>query len=362
MATQRQIDANKANATRSTGPRTASGAARSRFNAVKHGLAGESSAVEAGRSPEFAERRGKWLAEQGLTGEGAHWAFDKAVAASLQIDRCEVALDEVMAASRERARLAWDLDRQVEAATTFGRLAADPVLASRQLQTSLTGAKLLVETWLGLVAAFEAGRDWSESEASRALDLLGVAPDLRSARTLIDAPEGTDPVAFRLALALEEVDRLEALAEEVLAPLDEMDQKLAVSGELTLLSKPAALVLRYERDAWRRYRESMKAVKAEAPSPVVVTRAPTPTPRPAVVPPRPSQPAPTAAPSRSFEEERRALLAEVAPIRKAVIDDLIANGFEGEDAWLDELERRIEAMPLATERTQFVDFAVGRSS
>ena len=37
MSTEKQIAANRRNAARSTGPRTQSGKARSRFNALKHG-------------------------------------------------------------------------------------------------------------------------------------------------------------------------------------------------------------------------------------------------------------------------------------------------------------------------------------
>ena len=274
-------------------------------------------------------------------------------------------MDELTASSRQRARLAWDQDRAVEAATTFGRLARDPVLASRQLQTSLAGVELLVEAWLGLGAALLAGRDWSEAEASRALDLLGVAADLRSGRTLVDGPAGSDPVGYRRELAREEIDRLEALAEEALMPLDEMDRRLAMEGDVALFSKPARLVLRYERDAWRRYRESMRQVQESAPSPAVAEPAPAPGRRGPARGPRAGR----RHPSPSFEEERRALLAEAAPMRAAVIEELRAMGLEDEDAWIEELERRLAAGPefrfpgdefdpgtagpLATERTQF---------
>ena len=40
MATARQVQANRLNALRSTGPRTGEGKERSRENALKHGMAG----------------------------------------------------------------------------------------------------------------------------------------------------------------------------------------------------------------------------------------------------------------------------------------------------------------------------------
>jgi hypothetical protein len=335
------------------------------LNATKHGMAAQSALVEPGLSAEFEERRARWAAEQNPVGEAGEWALDRAVAASLRIETCERAMDELVASSRERASLAWDQDRAVEAAATFGRLAKDPVLASRQLQATLAGVELLLEAWLGLAAPLLEGLDWAEEEASRALDLLGVATDLRSGRTLVDAPQGVDPVEYRRELAREEIDRLEALAEEALKPLDEMDRRLAMKGDVALLSKPAKLILRYERDAWRRYRESMAQVRSQGPAPAVAEPAPSP-----VVEGRSeAQERAAAPPSPSLEEERRSLLAEAAPIRAEVIEGLRAMGLDDEDAWLEELERRLDAPPeprtpgdefgpdparrLVTERTQF---------
>jgi len=254
-------------------------------------------------------------------------------------------MEDVTATFQERARLAWDEDQAVKAATIFGRLARDPVLASRQLQARLAGVMLLIEAWIGLVASLHAGRNWSESEASRALDLLGVAADLRSGPTLIDDIEGIDPVAFRRELALKEVDRLEAFRDEALVPLDEMERLQAMAGDVAILSKPAKLVLRYERDAWKRFRESMATIQAQAVSPVVVVPA-------LVEQPKVREQAATA-PERSFEEERRALLAEAAPYLLEATSRGLDLNLDDEPAWLEELEgrypeRRNEANPVAS--------------
>ena len=346
MATERQIAANRLNAKRSSGPSEA-GKLRSRLNATKHGMAGESAEVEAGLSSEFEERRARWAAEQNPVGEAANFALDQAVAATLRIERCQRTMDDLTASTSERARLAWDEDRAVEAATLLGRLARDPVLASRQLQTTLHGVILLIEAWLGLVASLKAGKDWSESEASRALDLLGVAADLRSGRTLIDGPDaGIDPIAFRLELAINEFDRLEALRDQSLIPLDEMERRQAMAGDIAILSKPAKLVLRYERDAWKRFRESMKAIKAPASPPVVVVEQPTPKVREVAA----------TAPKPSFEGERRAFRAEAASMGLEADDPLVSMDLD-DSAWLEELERRIESNKSLS--VSFVPISIG---
>jgi hypothetical protein len=341
MATDRQIEANRRNAELSSGPKTESGKAQSRLNATKHGMASQSAEVEAGFSNEFQERRARWAAEQNPVGEAGNFALDRVVAATFRIERCEQAMNELTVTVSQRATLVWDEDRAVEAAKIFARLGKDPVLASRQLQTTLAGATLLLDAWLGLGATLIAGKDWSESEASKALDLLGVGLDLRSARTLIDDPEGGDAVAFRRSLVGEEIDRLEALTNEALIPLDTLERRQAMKGDIALLSKPAKLILRYERDAWKRYWDSMKELKAQAPVPEVVT------PKPAEVEAPKVREQPVATPS--------------APIQMEDTDQLDEMGGVDDDEWFDALEQRIDsqlvasgsARPLATERTQF---------
>ena len=57
MATEKQLKANRANATRSTGPKSLSGKARSSMNSCKHGLTAETVVIANEDPKEFDELR-----------------------------------------------------------------------------------------------------------------------------------------------------------------------------------------------------------------------------------------------------------------------------------------------------------------
>ena len=362
MASQRQIEANLKNSAKSTGPSSAVGKARSRLNSTRHGMAGESATVEAGLSPEFAERRARWAPAYQPEGEAGEWALDQVVAASLRIERCGRSLEKLATLERERARVAWGQDREVEAATIAGRLSKDPVLGTRQLETTLAGVCLLLDAWFALARTLEAGRDWSEAEVSRALDLLGIALDARSGRTLINPPDESEPVAFRSVVVAEEAARLEALRDEALTPIEAMERQMAMDGDLALLSKPAKLMLRYERDAWRRYRESRKILQKPAPASSPATSPAPASLRPVVVPPM----APIQLGERAgvverneakleamFGQDRRSLLAQAANFLADFTGHDNPLDLDGDLDWVDEVEMRRDA--IVAERSQFRD-------
>jgi hypothetical protein len=337
MATDKQIEANLRNSAKSTGP-SPEGCNRSRLNSTRHGLAGKSADVEAA-SGEFAQRRALWKDLYRPADPGADFALDNAVAASLRLERCRRALDDLTVAASARAELVWDEDQAVEAATVAGKLAKDPVLASRKLRSTLAGVGLLVEFWLGLAAALEGGSDWSEVERSMALDLLGVAPDLRAHRTRIDAPAGLDPVAYHQALVRDEVERLERVKEGSLVQLDEIEREQMIEGDVAMATKSAKLVMRYERDAWRQYREAMKVLQA---------------PKPELESPRLAPPTSASPPAPEPARPRTHDLSRLFP------------GLDVGPDWLGELEKRIGPEAINERRArvaaEIAGFAVGRDS
>jgi hypothetical protein len=276
MATTAQIDANRQNAQASTGPRSDDGKARSRENALKHGLAGE---VDK-QSEAFITRRAAWAREKKPQGQAGEWALDGLVAATIQLDKCRAALDGVLAEQAARARMAWDLDRRVEAAQVAARLPRDPVVSARKLEASWHGCDMMIEVWIRLEEAVLANGKWTDPERSIALDLLAYPRDLRDGRTSLDAPEGTPPADHLRGLVEGQVERLEAMKES-LVWLDDLERKHAEEGSIGLITKPAQLIQRYEREAHRRYEKAeLELQKSSAPVP-----APAPAPaRPATRP------------------------------------------------------------------------------
>jgi hypothetical protein len=266
MASERQIEANRRNARLSTGPSTAEGKARSRGNATKHGLSGDLEPGEGSRA-EFLERKAKWIEHIKPTSAEEEFALDRVVAATFRIEGCGEALTEAMVDGSVRASLHWDGDRSLEAARLAKRLAKNPMVVARQLETTAHGVEVLLSIWRRLGESLETAKgEWSAEEISTAFDVLGIPTQLRDGRAPFDPPEGhpIDKVSCRRSFVKCEVDRLQESLATALVPIDSMERNHAASGASSLRSKAAALILRYEREAWRHYDAMLAAAKADA--------------------------------------------------------------------------------------------------
>ena len=89
MASVAQIQANRLNAQRSTGPRTAAGKERASHNALKHGLLAREAVIQ-GEDPEEFERYRQWMLES-LAPAGAVEAMlaERVVGLSWRLRRAE---------------------------------------------------------------------------------------------------------------------------------------------------------------------------------------------------------------------------------------------------------------------------------
>lgn len=96
MATQAQINANRQNAQKSTGPRTAEGKAAVSQNAVKHGLFAVQDVLTVENQAEFDQLREEMLAELSPVGSVESLLAQRAVSLAWRLRRAEVMQNQVI--------------------------------------------------------------------------------------------------------------------------------------------------------------------------------------------------------------------------------------------------------------------------
>jgi hypothetical protein len=305
MATERQIASNQRNARQSTGPKTPEGKAKSRANALKHGLAAETLVID-GLQADFAERLAEWgQSIQPSTPEG-RFALEAVVACTFRIEECRRNINARLDRDTTRACLVWDNDRDADVALIASKLAKQPELVSRQLKSSKHGVELILRTWDRLGESLDTKKGaWNDAEISTAFDLLGIPGHLRDGRAPFDPrDEGEDVYQYRRAFIFSEYGRLQTEQKEF-ARVDRREREHAETGASVLGTKPVVLLLRYENAAWRRYDTMLKAARPSAPQEVVIPEA---------------QPEPEfASDDAAFEAEVNAMIASQTPAENAAL-------------------------------------------
>jgi hypothetical protein len=319
MTTERQIASNQSNARQSTGPRTPEGKARSRANALKHGLAAETLVID-GLEADFAERKAEWEQDIQPSTPESCFALEAVVACTFRIEECRRNINARLDREITRACLVWNLDRETDVALIASKLAKQPELVSRQLKGSKHGVELILRTWDLLGESLDAKKGaWSDAEISTAFDLLGVPSHLRDGRAPFDPRvPGEDVYQYRRTFIFAEYDRLRAQQSD-LNGLDRRERERAETGASLLLSKPMTLLLRYENTAWRRYDTMLKAARASAPQVAII---------PEAVPEQDF-----AEEDAAFEAEANALIASQTPAENAAMladmeAELVRRGYQ----------------------------------
>ena len=276
---EKQVEANRRNAQRSTGPRTAGGKQRSRSNGLRHGFAAMVVVPESDREAYRAELA-RWHKEAGPENVVEDHLVLRAAVGSITLKRLDRAReDSRQETAREEVR-SWE-DRQRHRARRRAQdLPKDPGHVLLDLEASAFGCDWLVRRWESLDAPLRIGKGWDRTLVGRAQLLLGLPegipgpdaePEVRllwrlaaacSPSTVARIPDASgeepvpdDPAGARAALRAfiaEQVDRLVSLREEAWEQVEGPSRDAIVSRAMAAdPSTGGQLRQRYARDADR---------------------------------------------------------------------------------------------------------------
>jgi hypothetical protein len=217
MVSEAKIEANRRNAKRSTGPRTAAGKNRSRYNALKHGMRAENELLPHEDPAAYQARFEIFTSGLKPRDELEEVLCDRAARASWLFDRGDYfhnvrqadrindarngARDEILALGR---RLFMDatgppplygtVPASLCARTSRSGKADDPDDPARlliRLESSVPGCQWLIDRWAELLGLLYAGRSWQSRDKLKAIRLMGKQP--------LEAPD--DPKVAKVFLA-----------------------------------------------------------------------------------------------------------------------------------------------------------------
>jgi hypothetical protein len=307
---EKQLEANRINAQRSTGPRTREGKLRSRRNAVKHGLTAEVVSVEGEDAEELAAEEAEWLEELAPRGRLGRRFAQRAFRAYVRLDRAERARDARLAARSQRAVEHWILGRAGEVHDAIALLETAPGVAVARLTASAEGAAWMILAWKSLLRKAESMLWTAEDDAfagaligvervgqgmiaeiSRPIvELTNIKERLASTQLSIDSPPEAilaalgdadtarlhraraESVAAGAELAKLIGGRIASLEAEVvrLAPQTEREIELAVPLSLYDPSPEARRLDRYAKEAESAFQKYVDAAKRAEPRPQTV--------------------------------------------------------------------------------------------
>jgi hypothetical protein len=203
----KRVEANRRNATRSTGPRTACGKSRVRLNALKHGLTATIPVIP-GEDPETLKARASaWKIELDPQSDIEEYLVERIAIAAHQLDRCDRTVsaklselvkfgpfdrdeDEAAAVADDARLLFWDPLGPIALYPHFRgfRLKArisctdsptdsfDPQKIVSRLEGTYTGCRWLLDRWTELRRILEDHLKWQAPDRLKAIRMLGRQP------------------------------------------------------------------------------------------------------------------------------------------------------------------------------------------
>ena len=251
MATARQIEANRQNAQKSTGPLTDEGKEIARGNSFRHGMSATGPVANAKRAALVAERKRTFHLELAPQGTLKAFLVDQIAETSVCINVCVNNLNTAFDRTSRIALFGWDDDRQHDVALLAGSLPGKPEQVIWKLKKTRHGCEYLINRWGVLAGILQRKSVWDAELRSQALDMLGVEHAHRTGPTALDPAEGTDELTHLLDLIQAQLNGLRDKVSRYLAEEDVYDRKQALEGVDVFRSRDVQLIMRYRGSMMR---------------------------------------------------------------------------------------------------------------
>ncbi len=252
--------ANKANAQKSTGPRTPEGKETSRMNNYRHGMCCVEAVPEADRA-EYEERCALWVEQQNPQTDADMHVLRRAVRAAMILDRCEQREASVIDANRHALfdKQAIAFNDQFQAA--IARLHESPEVL-RDILDSPRAWRFLACIWLGLAEKFLSETPVDEHEFNVASALLELWPKLHESwehlRQDVEAGAPTEEAAvFCRNLG----DAMRREANELAQEIDPAGHQASLLAAMFRPSDELDRIRKYEASAERTFHRNYNALK-----------------------------------------------------------------------------------------------------
>ena len=268
QVSEARLAANRRNAQLSTGPKSPEGKARSRANALKHGLCAticvpEDLGVITAREADLHDAlRPQNQYQARLVEHVAIW--------SVRIDRAERMERRVRDKISLRAELFWEDDRKLEVEVLGGQLHHRPAQVVETLRRTPQGCDWLIGRWAMLAHAADTHPEqaWDADQVTLAFDLMATPAEFRSGGkpgVVIDkhgrvVESGDD----RAAVARRQVDELVERRTAV-EGLDEAERTLAIVDLSNDNDPELKRLRRYEMHLHRQVRWAVNEIRKDWP-------------------------------------------------------------------------------------------------
>lgn len=227
MASQRQINANRMNALKSTGPKTVEGKEQSRKNAYKHGLSGEGVVVDEATERAIAQRTIEWRGMFHLVDPLDDWHFAELVENTVKLERARREESILIGFLSHRAQHHWDADRRIAAEELAAGISRNPRLVVRKLTLTPQGCDWLIDGWRQLLYILEDGEAWDDNQRAMYQDLAGIPHEVRHPD---DAMGATPGCPESISFVKDQIANLETLRDGPVSACDEIERLAAVEG------------------------------------------------------------------------------------------------------------------------------------